>query len=99
MKIVFYFPAPIILAILLNEVKDIFFKRIIQTFVYLPHFISWVVISGILFTVLSSTVGALAVIGINTKVLTNPKYFRWLIIGSEIWKESGWYYNISCCNI
>ena len=93
-RLLFGFPVPIILALLLNEVSSAKYKRCIQTIIYLPHFISWVVISGILFALLStdgmvnSFLGIFGVAKIN--FLTNTKAFRPLIIISDIWKEMGW---------
>ena len=54
-KILFYYPVPILLAIMLNEVSHSGFKRTVQTVVYLPHFISWAIVSGLVFDLLSST--------------------------------------------
>ena len=93
-RLLFGFPVPIILALLLNEVSSAKYKRCIQTIIYLPHFISWVVISGILFALLStdgmvnSFLGIFGVAKIN--FLTNTKAFRPLIIISDICKEMGW---------
>lgn len=86
----------IFFAILLNEVKNQFFKRVVQTITYLPHFLSWVIIYGILIIFLSETTGL-----INTWLkgmfgwtsipfLTSTDWFRSILVGSEIWKEFGW---------
>ncbi|WP_019637293.1 ABC transporter permease [Paenibacillus fonticola] len=98
LKVIFAFPAPILLAILLNEAKNIRFKRIVQTVSYLPHFISWVVVVGIAFSFLSADIGlvnkALMTLGIIDKpldILTNPNYFWGLAVGSAVWKEMGWW--------
>ncbi|SDS86165.1 carbohydrate ABC transporter membrane protein 1, CUT1 family [Paenibacillaceae bacterium GAS479] len=94
LRLVFGFPAPILLAILINEVRQKFFKRSIQTIIYLPHFISWVTIAGIIFSILSteglvnSIIVALGGTPIN--FLTNDNMFRPLLIISGIWKEIGW---------
>ncbi|OXM14403.1 ABC transporter permease [Paenibacillus herberti] len=94
LRLVFGFPAPILLALLLNEVRLKFFKRSIQTIIYLPHFISWVTIAGIIFSVLSidglvnSIIVALGGSPIN--FLTNNDLFRPLLVLSGIWKEVGW---------
>ncbi|MFE5319364.1 ABC transporter permease [Paenibacillus sp. NPDC056579] len=95
MNLVFYFPLPIIVALLLNEVMGKTFKKLIQSIVYLPHFLSWVIIVGITFLMLSRTDGA-----INNLVtyfgfakidfLTNPKLFWILLTVQSIWKEAGW---------
>lgn len=98
LKVIFAFPAPIILAILLNEAKNLFFKRFVQTVSYLPHFISWVVVVGVSFAFLSADVGlvnkALLQLGLISKpidFLTNPDYFWGLAVGSAVWKEMGWW--------
>ena len=87
-----------VLAILLSEVKNLKFKRFVQTISYLPHFISWVVVAGIAFAFLSTDVGmvnkALQGLGLIDKpldVLTNPNYFWGLATGSAVWKEMGWW--------
>lgn len=94
MRLVFGFPAPIILAILLNEVRHRIFKRSIQTIIYLPHFISWVTISGILFALLSNEglVNSIVVLfgGDPVNFLTSNSMFRPLLVISGIWKEVGW---------
>jgi len=94
-RIVFGFPAPIILALLFNEVRLDFFKRVTQTLTYLPHFLSWVVLSGILFAILSPSSGPvnllLAKLGIEpVYFLGDAHYFRFSLIVSDIWKEVGW---------
>ena len=93
-KLLFLFPLPIIIALLLNEVKSIGFKKAVQTIIYLPHFLSWVVISGVFFTLLSSTGVVntmLTSIGLpNVNFLTNPDVFRSLLVFTEGWKETGW---------
>lgn len=95
LKILFGFPAPIILAILLNEIHNDRFKRITQTITYLPHFISWVVLAGILRMVLSPDYGV--IVGICRVLGTEPinflgdkAYFRGLLVITEIWREVGW---------
>jgi len=94
LKLLFGFPAPIILAILLNEVRQKFFKRSIQTIIYLPHFISWVTIAGILFSILSlegPINKMVALFGADpVNFLTSNGMFRPLLIISSIWKEVGW---------
>lgn len=94
LRLVFDFPAPIILALMLNEVRCRWFQRVTQTVVYLPHFISWVVVSGIMFNILSSD-GLLnsiitALGGEQVKFLSNSSTFRPLLVISQIWKEVGW---------
>lgn len=88
------FPAPIILALLLNEVRRTFMKRTIQTIVYLPHFISWVTLSGIMFAILSDDglVNAIVALfgGDKVQFLSQNGLFRPILILSSIWKEIGW---------
>lgn len=98
LKVIFAFPAPILLAIMLNEVKNMAFKRFVQTISYLPHFISWVVVVGVSYAFLSADVGmvnrALIEAGFIDKplnILTSPNYFWGLAVGSAIWKEMGWW--------
>jgi putative aldouronate transport system permease protein len=89
-KMIFTFPVPIILALLLNEVKSMVYKKTIQTIVYLPYFISWVVISGIMFSLLSPSTGLLGLFGLKTSPLMQPESFRGLLVLSQVWKEAGW---------
>ena len=94
-RLIIGFPAPIILALLLNEVKHKAFKRGIQTLVYLPHFVSWVVIGGIIKNLLSVQGGLinelLGMLGSEPiRFLIDPRYFRGILVVSGIWKEVGW---------
>jgi len=84
-------------ALLLNEVKNIFFKRTIQTISYLPHFLSWVIVTGLVSQMLTTDSGAVNSVLIALKIikepilwLGEPKYF-WGVIGiTYVWKEVGW---------
>ncbi|CCX38197.1 binding-protein-dependent transport system inner membrane component [Clostridium sp. CAG:1013] len=93
-KILFFFPLPIILALILNEVKCSWFKRTVQTIVYLPHFLSWVVVAGLTFDLLSSTGTVnliLSALGMKTvNFLMEPAFFQPIVVGSAIWKEVGY---------
>lgn len=93
-KFVYQFPIPIILALLLNEVRVSWLKRGTQTLIYLPHFLSWVVVYGIFYDLLgtSGLVNQLitALGGTAQNFLANSKYFRSLLVLSTAWKESGW---------
>lgn len=89
-KIIFNFPAPIILAILINEARSMLFKRTIQTIIYFPHFVSWIVIGGILISVLSPSSGIVSLFGLERSPLMNPDYFRGMLVLSHMWKETGW---------
>jgi len=94
MSIALTFPAPIILALMLNEIRSLWYKKITQTLLYVPHFISIVIVVSITYVIFGSD-------GIIYKLVNNmrstpinflgdPKCFRWMIIGQNIWKETGW---------
>ncbi|KQX49251.1 protein lplB [Paenibacillus sp. Root444D2] len=94
-QLVLGFPAPIILALLLNEVRKMIFKRIIQTVLYLPHFLSWVIVGGLFINLLSPRVGMINEMityfgGEPIFFVQEPGYFRSIIVSSGIWKEVGW---------
>lgn len=84
---------PVIFALLLNEIKNMFFKKTIQTIVYLPHFISWVVMGGILldvFGLYGPVNGLLNNLGFDSVAFfRNSNMFRSLAIGTDVWKEFG----------
>ncbi|OUS70630.1 protein lplB [Paenibacillus sp. MY03] len=95
LQIVFAFPIPIVLALMLNEVRHRMFKRVVQTIIYLPHFLSWVVVVGIFVIFLQGdglVNGALKnLFGMSpVPFLTDPDWFRPLVILQVIWKEAGW---------
>lgn len=95
LRIFWGFPAPIILAVMLNEVRNITFKKSVQTIVYLPHFISWVVLAGMVSFFLAPSGGLVNKVievlgGHPVAFLTEPKYFRTILICTEIFKEVGW---------
>ncbi len=88
-------PCPIILALMLNECKQRNFKRVIQTVSYLPHFLSWSVIAGLMITLLSPSVGVvnqvIKTIGFEPiYFMANPNYIRPLFVASSLWKGVGW---------
>ncbi|MCU6792229.1 ABC transporter permease subunit [Paenibacillus sp. WQ 127069] len=94
-NLIFGFPAPIILALLLNEFKNMFFKRTIQTVIYFPHFLSWVVFGGIIIQFLSPNEGFVNQIikyfgGDPIFFLTQSQYFRSILVVTNILKEAGW---------
>ncbi|MGP4078749.1 ABC transporter permease [Pseudalkalibacillus sp. R45] len=94
-RIVFGFPLPIIFAVLINEVYHMKLKKIVQTITYLPHFISWIVLAGILNSVLSLDSGLINIIlssfGFEQiDFFLENEYFRPMLIITEIWKEIGW---------
>lgn len=94
LKLIFGFPASIILAIMINAVKNKIFKNTIQTIVYLPHFVSWVVVSGLIFSLLDEQSGSLyhllTSLGMQVNVFSDGKQFLALLVISDIWKEVGW---------
>lgn len=101
MNLIFYFPLPILLALLMNEVKVQLYKNAVQTMVYVPHFVSMVVIASITFMLLKApsmegyTGGALfeilkSLTGKEINVLETPTNFYWVILVQTIWKETGW---------
>jgi len=94
-KLVIGFPAPIILALLLNELRREVVKRTFQSILYLPHFFSWVIVAGLVFNLLSSTSGAISRLivqlgGEPLRVLGNPAAFRPLVYATAVWKGAGW---------
>lgn len=92
--IIFGFPAPIILALLLNELKARKFKKTVQTITYLPHFISLVVVTGIIkdFTQSTGLINDVIVTlgGVRTSLIQNPALYRTIYIVSDIWQGIGW---------
>jgi len=97
LKLLFGFPMPIILALMLNEVTHVRFKKTVQTISYLPHFLSWVVLAGMFQQLLSPNNGAVNavlrdVFGVKDSIyfLGNNKYFRGTLIVTDIWKNVGW---------
>ena len=93
-NLLFGFPAPIILALMFNEIMHASYKRAAQTIVYLPHFISSVIIAGIVITAFSPTVGVINNVmgwfGLDSiYFLTQPEWFRPIFVGTGIWQEAG----------
>ncbi len=94
LSLVFGFPVPIILALMFNEIRNERYKRTMQTVVYLPHFISLVIIAGIVITSFSPSTGVVNLIlqklGFEPiYFLTRPEWFRPIFIGSGVWQEAG----------
>uniref|UniRef100_UPI003D2E216D ABC transporter permease n=1 Tax=Paenibacillus oryzisoli TaxID=1850517 RepID=UPI003D2E216D len=94
-NLIFYFPLPIVLALMLNEVKNELFKRLAQTMIYVPHFFSWVVISGLSYILLTTEGGIVneliqAAGGEKISFLLSKDWFRTIITSQIIWKETGW---------
>lgn len=94
MKIVIGFPIPIILALMINEVRGTFTKRVLQTVMYLPHFISWVVVGALFMNILGTTgivnTWIVAMGGTTQKFFMDNHWFRWILLLTSVWKESGW---------
>lgn len=94
-QLIFGFPAPIILALLLNEVRKMAFKRTVQTILYLPHFLSWVIVGGLVINFLSPDSGLLNEIiklfgGHSIFFMQQAQDFRSIVVASGIWKSVGW---------
>jgi len=95
LKLIFGFPAPILLALLFNELRDGLFKRASQTISYMPHFVSWIVFSALVTAMLSPSTGVvnqiIKLVGLKPiYFMANPPWFRVVLVASEIWKEIGW---------
>lgn len=94
-SIVFFFPLPIIFALLLNEVNNVVYKKFVQTITYIPHFFSWVVIAGISFTLLSVDGGGVNslldfLFGTKVPFLSSTDWLRPIVVIQQIWKDVGW---------
>ena len=95
LSLVFYFPLPIIVALFLNEVKSQGYKRVIQTLVYIPHFVSFVIVASLTYTLFNINNGIihellLHITGKSIYILASPQYFWGMIIGQSMWKETGY---------
>jgi len=95
MKLAFVFPVPIAVALLLNELTNARFRQVIQSAIYLPHFLSWVVISAVFIAILSPSDGAVNDIvkaaGFHPiAFMTEPGLIRWVLVVSENWRSAGW---------
>lgn len=94
-KMLLGLPLAVMLAVLLNECRSRAARRLVQTLTYMPHFLSWVVIYGMCFVLFSETNGLIndwmrAMTGHTVPFFSNAKTFRALIIGSDLWKSTGW---------
>lgn len=90
------FPAPIFLALMLNEVRHMAFKRVIQTVSYLPHFLSWVIVAGLAMSILSTDNGSLNMLLQKLHIIKEPigflgesEYFWGILVSTNVWKEIG----------
>ncbi|GAB2670316.1 ABC transporter permease [Paenibacillus thermoaerophilus] len=95
LKIVFLFPLPIVIAIMLNELKNMIFKRTVQTVIYLPHFLSWVIVSGLFIDILSTNGGLVNKVLVHFGMepiafFMDTDYFRSVLVATAGWKETGW---------
>ena len=89
------FPLTILMALLLNELRGQIYKRTIQTLVYVPHFLSWTIVASLTYLLLALDVGPLFtglndLFGTNIDFLSDPDWFRPVILMQEIWKNTGW---------
>ena len=95
LSIVLGFPAPIVLAMIINQIRQQKWKRIVQTTVYIPYFISTVVMCGMLTLFLNPTSGIFNIIitklgGESVNFLQDPANFKWIYVLSAVWQEMGW---------
>lgn len=95
LKMVCGFPVPIILALMMNEMKNLKFKKVAQTLLYLPNFISWVVLSGLIMNMLDPDTGVVtgiinSISGEKIQVLTDTRYFVPMLVITDIYKGAGW---------
>ena len=96
LQLVLYFPAPIILSLFLNEVRHSGYKRVVQTLVYIPHFVSWVIVASLTYQLFNVSDGVFNVIykaisgGQTFDILSKPSAFWGLIVGQDIWRETGY---------
>jgi putative aldouronate transport system permease protein len=95
MKILICFPIPIVLSLLINEIRSSKYRKYIQSVIYLPHFLSWVVIAGVWISLLSPSTGAVSQIvevfnGTPVDYMTSKQHIRWVLVFSEMWRSAGW---------
>lgn len=95
MKIILFFPLPILFALMVNELRSLGLRRFVQATAYLPHFLSWVVIAGIWISFLSPTEGGAnqlrGMLGLPAiDYMTSKGHIRWVLFASETWRSLGW---------
>lgn len=95
LQLVLYFPAPIILSLFLNEVRHAGYKRTVQTLIYIPHFVSWVIVASLTYQLFNVSDGVINMIiksltGSTFDVLSKSSTFWGLIVGQDIWRETGY---------
>jgi putative aldouronate transport system permease protein len=94
-KLFWGFPAPIIVALLLNELRNMMYKRTIQTIIYMPHFLSWVIVGGIMMNLLGPSTGVvnsfIQFLGFEPiYFIADDSWFRTVLVTSDLWKSVGW---------
>lgn len=96
-NLVLGFVTAILLALLLNEIKNTLFKRTVQTISYLPHFLSWVIVAGLVSNALSTEDGIINILLLNLGLIKEPilwlgkgEYFWGIVGAAKVWKEVGW---------
>lgn len=95
LSLVIAFPLTIVMALLLNELRISILERTVQTLIYVPHFLSWTVVASLTYLLFAIDVGPLqtalnALLGTQINVLTDPAWFRPIIVLQDIWKNTGW---------
>ncbi|HJB10015.1 MAG TPA: ABC transporter permease subunit [Candidatus Brachybacterium merdavium] len=95
LNVVIAFPAPVIVALMLNELRTQMLKKFIQTAIYVPHFLSWAIVSGLTYLLFALDTGPITVLfngvfGTDANFLADPDWFRPLIIVQTLWKSTGW---------
>ena len=96
LKLLFSFPMPILFALAVNEMRGTVLKRVVQTISYLPHFISWVIVYGLMFSLLNTSNGVINSLlreagRPQVELLTGKQYYYSIAVISDIWKEMGWW--------
>lgn len=94
-KLVYWVPLPLVLALMINEVRCRAFRRVVQTTVYLPHFLSWVIVGGVFSSMLAVNGGLvnrmLSLVGVGPiRFMMDEGWFREVLVWSSMWKEAGW---------
>lgn len=94
-KLLFWVPLPLVLAILIHEIRARVYRRVVQTVLYLPHFLSWVIVGGIFASLLAVNGGLVnrLITGLGfapIKFMMDNRYFREVLVFSSMWREAGW---------
>jgi len=95
LMLIFGFPAPLIMALLINEIRHNKLKKFVQTASYLPYFLSWVVLAGIIIPLLSPSIGPVGIVMKATGLepinfMGEPQWFRFVLVATSLWKNTGW---------